>query len=180
MAFLGIFGGRDLKSVKVAEVKSDLQKVEMQEGRLRREASGLHERKESKWLYAENEPHLTGDEKRGLALDIAELDRDIAAKNDQLMRVRDQKRTLKGLLIVLEQQKSGEGLKVLDLLSKMPPEKLEESLQELADRDAKSTVNLGMVYDVLGAPLTAKGGNERLTPEERRILDEIETKRGDR
>lgn len=178
MAFLGLFGRQKLEKMKAAKVKADLQKVERREDRLGREAARIRERMESKRLYAQNEPHLTDDDLVGLALDIEELEYDLAAKNNELRRVRDQKRAMKGVLIVLEQKEGVADFAVWDDITKMSPEKLEEGLQKLGDIDEGMSVNVGTIRDVLG--VTPGDERQNLSPRVRARVDALKAERGDR
>ena len=80
---------------------------------------------------------------------------------------------MKGLLIVLEQLNSDGKFKVLGLLREMSPGKVEESLHKLAGMDAEASINMHMVLDALGAPLTTAGVDQRMTPEEREIFEDL-------
>ena len=180
MAFLGLFKKPELINMKVSEVKSDLSEVELLERRLGREAASCRELMQSKRLYAQNEPNLTDDELDGLALDIEELENDIAAKNDELGRVRDEKRAMKGVLMLLERKERMKRLGVWDDISKMSPEKLEEGLQKLGDMDASVSGNVDLIRHTLGAPATPKEMRQRLTSRARSIRDELSASRDDR
>lgn len=177
MAFLGLFGRQKLEKMKAAKVKADLGKVERREDRLGKEAARIRERMESKRLYAQNEPHLTDDDLVGLALDVEELEYDLAAKNSELRRVRDQKRAMKGVLIVLEQKEGVADFAVWDDITKMSPEKLEEGLQNLGDMDAGMTVNVEMIRDTLG--VTPGGERQNLSPGVRAKVAAFKAERGD-
>ena len=167
-----------MEKMKPAKVRADLQKVERRETRLGKEAARIRDRMESKRLYAQNEPRLTDDDLVGLALDVEELEYDLAAKNSELRRVRDQKRAMKGVLIVLEQKEGEEDFAVWDDITKMSPEKLEEGLQNLGDMGADMSVNVETIRDTLG--VTPGDVRQNLSPGVRAKVDEFKASRGDR
>lgn len=178
VAFLGLFGRRKLEKMKAAKVRADLQKVERREARLSKEAARIRDRMEGKRRYAQNEPRLTDDDLVGLALDVEELEYDLAVKNNELRRVRDQKRAMKGVLIVLQQKEGEADFAVWDDITKMSPENLEEGLQKLGDIDAGMSGNVDTIRDVLG--VTPGDERQNLSPGAIAKFDEFKAYRDNR
>ncbi len=144
MAFLGIFGRRDpFGGITIEEVRKNLRELELDEARLGRRAGVYRERKESIEDYIRREPYITDDEMVQFALDITELEHDIAAQNDQLSRVRDEKRAVKGILILKEREARLKRGGVWSVITKMGPEQLQESLIKLGDAGRERNPNRG-------------------------------------
>lgn len=178
MAFLGLIGKKDgLKNKKADEVKKDLREVERLEAELIRRASTLRGRKASKEGYVVCEPYLTDDELDQIAVDVDELDNDIAATNDELSRVRDEKRAIKGILILIERKERLKRIGIWDAITKMKPEQLEESLRSLGDVDASVSGSVDEIRHILGTPPTPQEMRQRMTPSARRKLDELKANR---
>lgn len=179
MAFLGIFGKQDgLTKLKIEEVRKSLRELELDEARLGRRASIYRERKESIEDYIRREPYISDDEMVQFALDVTELEHDIAAQNDQLSRVRDEKRAVKGILILKEREARLKRGGVWSVITKMGPEQLQESLIKLGDADASATQTVEDINVILGAPISPREMRRQMTASERRKLDELTAMRG--
>ena len=177
MAFLGFFKKRGLEHMKIAEVKQDLLQVERLEQQYGRQISTYQERMEGKRLYALNEKGITELELEQMANDIEELEFDIAAVNQEQGKVREEKRALKGILIVLERQERLKQAGLWERIAKMDPQDIEESLARLGDMDASVSENVDTIRHVLGAPATPKEVRQAMTPRARQILGELKSKR---
>ena len=177
MAFLGFFKKRGLENMKIAEVRQDLLGVERLERQYGRQISTYQERMESKRLYALNEKGLTDLELERLASDIEELEFDISAVNQEQSKVREEKRALKGILIVLERQERLKKAGVWQTIAKMDPQELEEGLGRLGDMDASVSESVDTIRHVLAAPATPKEIRETMTPRARQILGELKANR---
>ena len=169
MAFPGIFGRRDpFGGITIEEVRKNLRELELDEARIGRRASVYRERKEGIEDYIRREPYITDDEMVQFALDVTELEHDIAAQNDQLSRVREEKRAVKGILILKEREARLKRGGVWSVLTKMGPEQLQESLIKLGDADASATQTVEDINVILGAPTTPREMRRQMTASERR------------
>ena len=177
MAFLGFFKKRGLEHMKVAEVRQDLLEVERLERQYGRQISTYQGRMESKRLYALNEKGITDLELEQLASDIEELEFDISAVNQEQSRAREEKRALKGILIVLERKERLKQAGAWERIAKMDPQDLEESLGKLGDMDASVSESVDTIRHVLGAPATPKEIRQTMTPRARQILGELKSNR---
>ena len=179
MAFLGFFKKRGLEHMKAAEVRQDLREVERLERQYGRQISTYQDRMEGKRLYALNEKGISDLELEQMASDIEELEFDISAVNQEQGKVREEKRALKGILIVLERKERLKQAGVWERIAKMDPQDLEESLGRLGDMDASVSESAETIGDVLGAPATPKEMRQAMTPRARQILGELKSKRDD-
>ena len=177
MEFLGFFKKRGLEHMKVAEVRQDLLEVERLERQYGRQISTYRERMEGKRLYALNEKGITDGELEQMASDIEELEFDISAVNQEQSRAREEKRALKGILIVLERQERLKQAGLWERIAKMDPQDLEESLGRLGDMDASVSESVDTIRHVLGAPATPKETRQAMTPRARQILGELKSER---
>ena len=130
VAFLGLIGKKDdLEKIKAEDVKKDILGMEREEARLGRQAYTYREDVETKSQYAENEPDLSESELAHLASDIAVLKSRLAATDDELFRLREERRAMDGLLIVIQRRDRLKRYKVWDRITKMSSEELENGLR---------------------------------------------------
>lgn len=179
MAFLGLFK-RGLEKIKAEDVKKDIRGIEREEARVGRDAYIYRDRIETKDRYAMDEPNLSESELAHLASDIADLKGRLAATDDELFRLREERRAMEGLLIVIQRKERLKQYKVWDRIKKMSPDELEDGLRELGDADSSVSENADTIWRILGAPRTPKQMRERMTPEARQELDELKSKRANR
>lgn len=178
MAFLGIFKRDDgLEKIKEEDVKKDIQGIEREESRVGRQADAYRVEIATKTDFAVNERNISESELAHVSSDISDLKNDLAATDDELFRLREEKRAMKGLLIVIQRKERLKRYKVWGRIKKMSPDKLENGLRELGDADASVSESVDMIWRILGTPATPRQMRERMTPEARQELDELKSKR---
>ena len=178
MALFGLFKKHGLEKMKVAEVREDLRSMEALEQQLGRRLTSSQEKMEGVRLYGEREKNLSESELEQVADQIEELEFDVAAVYQELNKVRQEKRAIKGIQILLDRQDRLKSAGVWERITKMDPEKLEENLRKLGDMDQGVTDNVDQIREQLGVPATPTDIRKSWTPRKRQILDDIKAKRG--
>lgn len=101
MAILGLFKKHDLTKLKVQDVKDDQRKLDDIEHQIGRRLTSLQDKMEGLRLYAREEKGLTDSELEQVADQLEELELDVSADYQELNKVRQEKRAVKEIGILL-------------------------------------------------------------------------------
>ena len=180
MAFIGLFKKHGLENLEVSKVRDDLRDIERLETQLGRRLTSNQDTMERLKLFTENEKNVTEAEIEQAADQMEEIEFDIAAIYQELSKVRQEKRAVKGILILLERQSRLKSAGVWERITKMNPEKLEESLRNLGDMDSSVSENVDLIRETLGVPATPKDIRMSWSPRKRQIMEDIKAKRAEK
>lgn len=179
MAFLGLSKKSRLERMKVSEARADLREVERLEKELVRRAYTHQDNIEAKSLYAQNEPGITELALELVADEIEEAELDLSAAQQELSKVREEKRAIKGILILIERRERLKKNGMWKTIVKMNPEQLEDALRRLGDMDAEVSENVETIGHVLGVPATPRDLRRGWSSRKREIVDRLKASRSD-
>ena len=179
MALFGLFNRNRLENLKVQEVRSDQREIERVEDEIVRKIYRNQDRMESLRIYVRDERSISETELEQIANELEELELDVAADNQELNKVRQEKRAIKGILILLERKQRLKQAGVWERITKMDPDKFEESLSNLGDMDSGVAHNVDRIQEALGVPATPRDIRRGWTPRRRQILEDLKASRGD-
>ena len=179
MAFLGMFGKSRLERMKVSEARADLREVERIEKELVRRAYTHQDNIEAKRLYAKNEPGITELELELVADEVEEAELDLSAVQQELDKVREEKRAVKGILILIERRERLKKNGMWKTIVKMNPEQLEGALRRLGDMDAEVEDSVETIGRIIDAPNDRRTRRRSRSTRNHEIMAELTASRSD-
>lgn len=179
MAFLGLSKKSRLERIKVSEARADLREVKRLEKELVRRAYTHQDSIEAKKLYAQNEPGITELALEMAADEIEEAELDLSATQQELGKVREEKRAVKGILILIERRERLKKNGMWKTIVKMNPEQLEDALRRLGDMDAEVSDSVETIGHVLGVPATPRDLRRNWSSRKRDLIAELKASRSD-
>ena len=178
MALFGLFKKNRLENLKIQEVRGDQREIERVEQEIVRKIYRNQDRMDSLRIYVRDERSISETELENIANEIEELELDVAADNQELNKVRQEKRAIKGILILLERKGRLKQAGVWERITKMDADQFEESLRNLGDMDSGVAHNVDRIQEALGVPASPRDIRRDWSPRRRQILEDLKASRG--
>ena len=178
MPIFGLFRRNRLENLKIQEVRDEQREQERLEQEIVRRIYRKQGRMESLRIYVRDERSVSDMELDNIANELEEIEIDVAADNQELNRVRQEKRAVRGILILLERKDRLQRDGVWQRINRMDLNEIEDSLRNLGDMDSDVAFNVERIQDALGVPASPRDIRRNMTPRHRQIVEDLKASRG--
>ena len=178
MPIFGLFRRNRLENLKIQEVRDEQREQERLEQEIVRRIYRKQDRMESLRIYVRDERSISDMELDNIANELEEIEIDVAADNQELNRVRQEKRAVRGILILLERKDRLQRDGVWQRINRMDLNEIEDSLRNLGDMDSGVAFNVERIQDALGVPASPRDIRRGITPRHRQIVEDLKASRG--